>query len=59
MNLASVSADNHKLRFVPFVSTMVREEGILSLYNGLPAGLIRQVALSSRSTLQFTLMISH
>ena len=44
MNLASMSGGTGKTRFLPFLSALVREEGFLSLYNGLPAGLLRQVA---------------
>lgn len=43
MNLASSSGVANKLSFLPFAAKIVKEEGFLSLYNGLPAGIVRQV----------------
>jgi hypothetical protein len=43
MNLASSSGNKANLSFVPFLTKIVKEEGVISLYNGLPAGIIRQV----------------
>ena len=42
MNLASSSGTANKLSFVPFAAKIVKEEGVLSLYNGLQAGILRQ-----------------
>lgn len=43
LNLASSSAGAKNPSFVTFVQTIVREQGILSLFAGLEAGLLRQV----------------
>ena len=43
MNLASSSGKANNLSFLPFAAKIVKEEGVLSLYNGLPAGILRQV----------------
>jgi hypothetical protein len=49
MNLASSSGAANKLSFVPFAAKIVKEEGVLSLYNGLPAGILRQVKMREKS----------
>jgi hypothetical protein len=51
MNLASSSGAANKLSFVPFAAKIVKEEGVLSLYNGLPAGILRQVKMREKSFL--------
>jgi solute carrier family 25 oxoglutarate transporter 11 len=45
MNLATASggAAAPQVNFLSFASNIVKREGVLSLYSGLPAGIIRQL----------------
>jgi solute carrier family 25 (mitochondrial oxoglutarate transporter), member 11 len=51
LNLASSSglnsASSAKTSFFSFLQTLIREQGVLSLYAGLEAGLLRQVFYST------------
>lgn len=47
MNLASAQNPGVKLSFLPFVSSTVKESGAMSLYNGIGAGIWRQVFYAS------------
>jgi len=43
MNLATVSGGGPSLSLFPFISKTVKRDGIMTLYNGLSAGLLRQL----------------
>ena len=43
MNLAIMSGNGAQLSFVNYLRTMVKEQGVLSLYSGLEAGIVRQI----------------
>jgi solute carrier family 25 oxoglutarate transporter 11 len=43
MNLASASGSTASTSFLKFSSTIIKEKGIKSLYDGLAAGLLRQL----------------
>ena len=47
-----MSGGTGKIYFLPFLANMIREEGFLSLYNGLPAGLLRQVVYMTYAVLR-------
>lgn len=46
MNLATASG-NAKVSFLPYMVSTVKNQGIMTLYNGLGAGLLRQVFYST------------
>jgi len=43
MSLASMSGNSQKLSFFPFLSGIIKKEGAMSLYDGLGAGITRQI----------------
>jgi solute carrier family 25 oxoglutarate transporter 11 len=43
MNLAMMSGNGAQLSFVNYLRTMIKEQGVSSLYNGLSAGITRQI----------------
>ena len=43
MSLASMSGNAEKMSFFPFLRNVVKKEGAMSLYDGLSAGIMRQV----------------
>ena len=47
MNLAMMSGSGAQLSFVNYLRTMVKEQGVLSLYSGLEAGIVRQIFYST------------
>ena len=47
MNLAMMSGNGAGLSFVSYLRTMVKEQGVLSLYSGLEAGIVRQIFYST------------
>jgi len=43
MNLATATGNTEGLGFVPFFKNIVKQEGAMALYNGLSAGITRQI----------------
>ena len=46
MNLATASG-NAKVSFIPYLTSTIKTHGVLNLYSGLGAGLLRQVFYST------------
>ena len=47
MNLATLSNPGVKMSFFPFLAKMTKEQGLASLYDGLGAGILRQVVYAT------------